>query len=68
MQNMIFFLIQIPLIEIIWIWLKLNPFTTFYDLMHEALISAFFWAVLRQNLLHAFPNTLLLQKINKSRK
>ena len=32
------------------------------------MIDTFFWAVLRQNLLHAAPNTLLLHKINKSQK
>ena len=38
---------EIPLIEIKWIWLQLNAFTTFYDLMHETVIGTFFWAVLK---------------------
>ena len=42
-----FFLIEIPLIEIKWIWLQLNTFTTFYDLMRETVIGTFFWAVLK---------------------
>ena len=32
---MVFFLIEIPLIEIKWISLLLNAFTKFHDLMHE---------------------------------
>ena len=41
------FLIEIPLIEIKWIWLQLNVFTTVYDLMHETVIGTFIWAVLK---------------------
>ena len=37
---MFFFLIEIPLIKIKWIWLQLNP------LMHETVIGTFYWAVL----------------------
>ena len=38
---MFFFLIEIPLIKIKWIWLQLNP------LMHETVIGTFYWAVLK---------------------
>ena len=55
-----FFLIEVPLIEIKWIWLKSNAHFMTYA---WGSISAFFWAVLRQNVLHDAPNTLLLQKI-----
>ena len=35
------------LIDIKWIWLQINAFTTFYDLMHETVIGTFFLAVLK---------------------
>ena len=37
-----FFLIEIPLIEIQWMWLKLDSLATFYDLMHETVTGTFF--------------------------
>ena len=45
-----FFLVEIALIEVKWIWLKLNAFTTFCDLMHETVISP--WAVLDKIIAH----------------
>ena len=67
---MVFFLIEIPFIEIKWIWLQLNTFTTFYDLMHETVIDTFFLAILKTNfpvrfLKYTFTEDQQITKNNK---
>ena len=51
-------LIEIPLIEIKWIELQLNAFTTF----HETVIGTFFWAGLKIKFtLHCLKHTFITE-------
>ena len=57
---------NIPLIEFKWIGLKLNAFTTFYDLMHETVVVSTFLAVLKKRLTARCPINTILNHLKKA--